>query len=393
MRVSNATQFSLGVFYMQQKQQRLQNLYEQISSKQRVITAADDPSAASLAIEVSATASRNDRYVSNAKLAHDQLAITDSTLQSVADTITRIRELTIQAGKPALSDTDRSAMRSELVEVSKNLVGLLNATSAEGNFIFGGTATESKPFDIVWEPGIQITYQGNAQRQEVAIGSSRSLALTEPGNLVAGDSSVIPALTTALPAVAANPPTVPTALPAVTTDRDAFTPGNELFQAISRLDELLRVGENNAASTAAFDRMLYESRQNTAGAITPNPFKAYEDFAARADWSIPDPPNPDSGTAYYAKGMEEVLKGLDAGFEQVVSVNTIIGSRMNAADTVENIGRDQAINYTSRIEQLVGLDDDGYVQAISEYQAALTALQASQQTFSKIGGLSLFNYL
>ncbi|MFC3625367.1 flagellar hook-associated protein FlgL [Vogesella amnigena] len=393
MRVSNATQFSLGVFYMQQKQQRLQNLYEQISSKQRVITAADDPSAASLAIEVSATASRNDRYVSNAKLAHDQLAITDSTLQSVADTITRIRELTIQAGKPALSDTDRSAMRSELVEVSKNLVGLLNATSAEGNFIFGGTATESKPFDIVWEPAIQITYQGNAQRQEVAIGSSRTLALTEPGNLVAGDSSVIPALTTALPAVAANPPTVPTALPAVTTDRDAFTPGNELFQAISRLDELLRVGENNAASTAAFDRMLYESRQNTAGAITPNPFKGYEDFAARADWNIPDPPNPDSGTAYYAKGMEEVLKGLDVGFEQVVSVNTIIGSRMNAADTVENIGRDQAINYTSRIEQLVGLDDDGYVQAISEYQAALTALQASQQTFSKIGGLSLFNYL
>ncbi|WP_174875601.1 flagellar hook-associated protein FlgL [Vogesella oryzae] len=393
MRVTTTTQFSMGVFYMQQKQASLQKLYEQISSKQRVISASDDPAAASLAVEVSAIADRNNRYVSNAGLAYDQLSITDTTLQSVANNITRIHELTVQAGKPALSDTDRAAMRSELVEVSKNLVGLLNSTSAEGNYIFGGTATDSKPFDISWEPGIKITYLGNTQRQEVSIGASRTLALTEPGNLVAGSTSVVSPLATALPAVAANPPTVPLALPAVSTDPDAFSGGNQLFQAISRLDELLRVGPNDQGSTAAFDRMLYESRQLTAAGTTPNPYKAYEDFAATPDWNIPDPPNPNSGSAYYSKGMAEVLKGLDAGFEQVVSVNTVIGSRMNAAQTVKDIGVDQDISYTQRIQQLVGLDEDGYVKAISSYQQAVTALQASQQTFSSISKLSLFNYL
>lgn len=390
MRVTNSTQFNLGVFYMQQKQQRLQNLYEQISSRQRVINAADDPSAASLAVEVSAISERNDRYVSNAKLAHDQLAISDSTLQTVSENITRIRELAIAAGNPSLTSTDRNSMRSELVEVSKNLVGLLNSTSAEGNYIFGGTSNESKPFDIEWEPAIKITYQGNTQRQEVAIGVSRTLALTEPGNVVAGNTSEVSTLTTSLNPVAANPPAVPKALPLVDKDPDAFSKGNELFQSIARLDELLRLGPSDPSSTAAYDRMLYEYRQAPSAT---SPFKGYADFAARPEWNLPTPLNPDSGSVYYAKGMEDVVKGLDAGFEQIISVNTIIGSRMNAAETVENIGRDQAISYTTRIEQLVGLDEDGYVKAISEYQAALTALQASQQTFSKIGGLSLFNYL
>ncbi|MFC3533557.1 flagellar hook-associated protein FlgL [Vogesella facilis] len=393
MRVTNATQFGLGVFYMQQKQQSLQKLYEQISSKQRVITSSDDPAAASLAIEVTAIADRSSRFVSNASLAYDQLATTDTTLQNVSDVITRVRELAVQAGKPALSQTDRAAMRAELVEVTKNLVGLFNTTSAEGNYIFGGTATGSKPFDLSWEPAIQVDYQGNMQRQEVAVGTSRTLALTEPGNLVAGQTSTVPALTTALAAVPAAPPAIPSNLPAVSKDPDAFSAGNELFQAISRLDVLLRVGPNDAASTAEFDRMLYESRQLTAAGTTPNPYKAYEDFAATPDWNIPDPPSPDSGSAYYSKGMAEVLKGLDAGFEQVVSVNTVIGSRMNAAQTVKDIGAELDINYTKRIQQLVGLDEDGYVKAISSYQQAVTALQASQQTFSSISKLSLFNYL
>ncbi|SCK30285.1 flagellar hook-associated protein FlgL [Vogesella sp. LIG4] len=389
MRISTTSQFSLGVFYMQQKQDTLQQLYQQISSQQRVINAADDPAAASQAVEVTATANRNDRFVSNASLAYDQLSISDSTLQSVSDAITSIRELAVQAGKPTLSTTDRAAMRSQLVEDTKNLVGLLNATSAEGNYIFGGTATGSKPFDVQWDPAIKITYQGNTQRQEVAIGTSRTLALTEPGNMVGGSTSVVPNLTTPLAAVPASPPAVPNALPAVTVDPDTFTNGNQLFQAISRLDQLLRTGPNDPASTAAFDRMLYQSQQ----APVPNQFQPYQDFANRPDWQPIIQQTGSSGAAYYSKGMEAVLSGLDAGFEQVVSVNTVIGSRMNAAQTVKDIGGAQSINYSTRLEQLVGLGQDAYVKAISDYQAAVTSLQASQQTFSGISKLSLFNYL
>ena len=44
-------------------------------------------------------------------------------------------------------------------------------------------------------------------------------------------------------------------------------------------------------------------------------------------------------------------------------------------------------------ENRASLEDLDYAEAVSRFEQQMLALQASQQTFVKIEGLSLFNYL
>ena len=59
-------------------------------------------------------------------------------------------------------------------------------------------------------------------------------------------------------------------------------------------------------------------------------------------------------------------------------------------DTLESVGSDQDIQFEQLLSQLQDVD---FAKAISDLQRQQLYLQAAQQSYMKISGLTLFNYI
>jgi flagellar hook-associated protein 3 FlgL len=89
-------------------------------------------------------------------------------------------------------------------------------------------------------------------------------------------------------------------------------------------------------------------------------------------------------------GRQDTLTDLSEAIDAIAQVQAKIGARLNAID-------DQAASNETAVVALEGnrstIEDLDYAEAATRLNLQLTALQAAQQTFARIQGLSLFNYL
>jgi flagellar hook-associated protein 3 FlgL len=76
--------------------------------------------------------------------------------------------------------------------------------------------------------------------------------------------------------------------------------------------------------------------------------------------------------------------------DNVLTVRAKVGARLNALDTQKEISEELILQSE---KTLSGIQDLDYAEAISSLNLQLVGLQASQQAFTRIQNLSLFNYL
>ncbi|MBL4712518.1 MAG: flagellar hook-associated protein FlgL [Gammaproteobacteria bacterium] len=81
---------------------------------------------------------------------------------------------------------------------------------------------------------------------------------------------------------------------------------------------------------------------------------------------------------------------IDSAITVVSNTRSAIGSRINTIEGQKNTNDSFTLLLEDNRSSLQDLD---YTEAISRFEQQLLALQASQQTFSRLEGLSLFNYL
>jgi flagellar hook-associated protein 3 FlgL len=81
---------------------------------------------------------------------------------------------------------------------------------------------------------------------------------------------------------------------------------------------------------------------------------------------------------------------LDSALDRVVSVRAEVGTRLQAIDTAAGFRDSEAVDLQALISDIRDLD---YASAISKLNQQYTGLQAAQAAYSKIGQLSLFDYL
>jgi len=86
----------------------------------------------------------------------------------------------------------------------------------------------------------------------------------------------------------------------------------------------------------------------------------------------------------------QTLDDLDRLMDHLATVRGKVGARLNALDAQEGVNEDALLQYRRVLSRIEDLD---YAAAISEFQLRLTALQAAQRSFTRIQGLSLFQYL
>lgn len=124
--------------FLNQTQQTSNKLAEQLATGKKVNSAADD--AAALQI-IDRLTSQQDGYGQAVRNAYDGISysqVTESSLSGVNDAVSRIRELSIQAGSGALNDSDRAALQEEVVQLQSQINETFENASFGGKPLFDG---------------------------------------------------------------------------------------------------------------------------------------------------------------------------------------------------------------------------------------------------------------
>jgi flagellar hook-associated protein 3 FlgL len=106
--------------------------------------------------------------------------------------------------------------------------------------------------------------------------------------------------------------------------------------------------------------------------------------------TLSKPADTPAAKAALSNGLADGLTNIDNALDNVLTVRASVGARLQQIDSLDDIGSDRDLQYSSTLSDLQDLD---YTKAISQLSQQQVTLQAAQQSFVKITGLSLFNFL
>ena len=268
---------------------RAEALQAAIGSGNRLGRSSDDPVASSRLRSLG----RADAFAAvdqtlSARASSD-LMLTDSALQSFADSVIRVQELATQAANGVLTAAQRAGIATEIEQISGELVRLANTRDSAGHALFGGD-TPGDAYTI--DAGGNAVYIGTASASDLPLGDGQSVTrgLTGPEVLNFGATNLfalVKGLAADLAGAAADPAqaardalgALDTGLETITTqqtvigtrlnwidltterrtqmgelraDEQADVGGTDLAEAVSKLQQTMTVLE---ASQASFARL------------------------------------------------------------------------------------------------------------------------------------------
>ncbi|MBC2455914.1 flagellar hook-associated protein FlgL [Clostridium beijerinckii] len=143
-RITNSMLVANYLNNMKRNLGNMSTLQNQLSSGNSITRASDNPSTATRIMQLNSEIAANKQYNSNIKDVTNWLDTTDTALSEAGNVFSRIRELMVKAGNGAYGKDEISNIKDEIVQKVAQLGDILNS-SFDGNYIFGGTKSTSKP--------------------------------------------------------------------------------------------------------------------------------------------------------------------------------------------------------------------------------------------------------
>lgn len=395
MRISTNMIYDKGTAAIQQQMTSLLHTGQQVATGRRVLTPADDPIASARALELTQSRGINTQFKTNQNYADDNLKLLEGKLTGVGDILQYARERAVQAGNGTLSGTDLSYIATDMRSQFEALLALANTQDANSEYLFAGYKSQTKPF----EGNIAgVSYQGDQGSRTMQVSASRFMAVSLSGSEVFENTRTLAGSLdgfagtqntgTGALSITYNPAQP---LPANTgrrydisfdgTDYDVieYQPGNP---------DPVTVATGLSGPTLSFNGLEVAVSGTPAAGDEFEVFVAsknvFENFALFID-ALEKP-----GAGGAASGVAFALENIDHGLDNILRVRAQIGSQMVEVEQLQSIGSDLDIQYASTLSRLQDVD---YAEAISNLTQQQTYLQAAQQSFLRITGLSLFNFL
>jgi len=166
---------------LNQTQLEAQEAALQISTGKSVNVPSDNPTAAGLLVENNDQATFNSGYLQSISAVQVQLSTADSTLSSVTSALQQAISLGVEGANGTVSASDQAAIVVQLQGIQSQLVSLAN-TTYQGNYVFGGSITNTAPYVVDDASPSGVDYVGNSDVNEVSIGNGYKLAVNQPGS-------------------------------------------------------------------------------------------------------------------------------------------------------------------------------------------------------------------
>ena len=397
MRVSTRSMAMLWLSNVNRQQVSLAELQQQIGSGKRIDTAGDDPAGAAQIVLLQGSLNRLESYQSNGETARRRLSLEENVLTSVTGSLDRLRELGIQAGGGAISPEDLQAMQREAQEILGGIVDLANSQDGEGRYLFSGNRLETQPF---LTSANRVFYNGDQGVRQQRIGDSRTVQEGDSGYAVFQDIRAGNGTFTVEPG-AGNTGTGIVGATTV-TDAAAWPPDVYTFNFSSSTNyEVLDSGGTQVfagifapGDTAFMPGIGFAIEgQPQAGdtfQVTPSGRQSLFNTVQRLVDTLGKPVDSEQDRVLMRNELNGSLTDLDEAMSHISNVRSTVGSRLAGIDQQLNSNEDFSFELQRTLSQVQDLD---YATAISQLEQQSFALEAAQQSFARISGLSLFRVL
>ena len=403
-RISTYMMSQRSLTAMLNQQGRVSQTQLQLSTGKRVLAPSDDPAAASRILNINGALGTVEQYQNNADRAKSRLENEESILEGATNVLQRAHELAVQGNNDSLSINDTQSIAKEIRQLQEQMLSLANTRDGSGEYIFAGFQSKTRPFA---QNGIgNYSYQGDLGRRQLQISPDRQIAdgndgfsvfmnvATEPtaqGNSVAAIAfGAIAAGDIVIDGGNGNGPVSLGALPAAAS---AGERADQLREAINRVSSQTGIRTFNATP----DTLSLTSVSSSGISVT------LAGSANAANTGLPatipssaDPRNIFETLEQLAIGLEQnrpvdrSIADVEHALNSIVTTRTSVGARLNAIDDQVEINADLKLSLEKHRSEEQDLD---YAEAIARFERQMTALQAAQQSYVKVKGLSLFNYL
>lgn len=170
---------------------------QQISSGNRIDSAADDPVGATRALVLKSQLSANTGYAAAAEATTGWTQTTEGALSSIVDIVQSTRELIVQANNDTLQPSDRQKLAAKLSEMLEQVKATANARYGD-QYVLSGQKSNVPPY----ASGASDAYSGDTGTVIRTIGPNQPVQINVTGDAVLGgtpgDGKLLDTLRTAV---------------------------------------------------------------------------------------------------------------------------------------------------------------------------------------------------
>jgi flagellar hook-associated protein 3 FlgL len=307
-----------------------------------------------------------------------------------------------------MTPADRASLATELEGRLNDLIGVANTTDGAGGYLFSGYQVDTVPFTRT-AAGAQ--YNGDQGQRDLQVDSARNLPVSDTGSAIfeggrTGNGTFV------VQASAANTGTGTVSSGSV-ADSTLLTGHNyTLTFAVAGGATTYGITDNTtglplppppappvqypytSGQQIAFDGMVFDVKGAPAAGdtVTVGPSQKQSVFATLTNLltTLRAQPAGPTGTAQLANALSSANDNIKSALDNVLTVRASVGARLKELDYLDSNGDGADIQYATSLSKLQDLD---MAKAISDFSAQQVTLQAAQQSFKAVSGLSLFNYL
>lgn len=401
MRVSTAQFYLQSSQQMSQKSSDVNDQMAYLSSGKRVLTAKDDAISYSTLAGYNNDLANIEKYKRNITMAESHNNMQEIVFADADLILDKIKSDMLLANNGRMSSEDLQSLAEQVKSNFSQLLDLANSQNENGDYIFSGYQTEQKPFSQNVDGS--VTYNGDSGVRELQVAKNINIATNQAGdaaflkveNPIGNFTANYTANTSGVEVESAN-----------VTNRDSYNgsalPHDYTFTFDAVTNDLTVTGSAGivfpaapytAGQTISFDGIDVTLNGN------PLPGDSFT-ISEQDEVSVFDTINEtiswmERGSSSIDQEQHQVdynilLNQLDSAMNHITSRRVDSGIRLQTLESQENRHLDSALNLAKGKSNIEDLD---FAKAISEFEQSKLALQASQQAFSKVQGLSLFNYI
>ncbi|WP_420788876.1 flagellar hook-associated protein FlgL [Shewanella algae] len=401
MRISTSQMYQQNLNSILQKQTDTNRILEQLSSGKKVNTAGDDPVAA---IGIDNLYQQNalvQQYLKNVDYSKNHLSMAESKLGSAETLVTSIREQMLRAVNGTLAPSERQMIADELRGSLDELMSIANTQDESGNYLFSGYSTDNQPF--AFDASGNMVYSGDSGVRDALVAQGVAMGTNIPGdsafmkvpnglgdygvNYLASQTGDFRVLSAKIDNPAAH---VADTYTFNFTDNGAG--GVDLEVLDSGGTAVANVANFDASNPVSFNGIEVKLDGTPAGGdsftMEPDAEVPIFDTIQQAIDLLEDPNrvNTPEGKAELA----QLLNNVDSGLNQLSVARGVAGNNLKSLESYSSNHTEEELVNKSALSLLEDLD---YASAITEFQKQQLALNAVSNVFSRVGSVSLFDFI
>ncbi|VAW97466.1 hypothetical protein MNBD_GAMMA23-935 [hydrothermal vent metagenome] len=406
MRVSTNQTQDVAINAMLEQQEKLSKVQKQIATGKRIFKPSEDPIGAARVVDLRNILQTNGQYQKNIDAARARLTVEESIMGNATGILQRVRELAIAANNASQTNETRNFIAEEVDQLLEEILDMANSTDGSGDYLFAGSKINFRPF--VNNANGEYEYQGDDTQRSLQIGPKRTIATSDSGNFVfrsikdgnteftalenktnTGSAIIDPGSVTGrydggtyaiiFDKQESIDPNEPTTYKVMNANNEEVIPAGTVFVEGANI-------EFNGV------RVFVEGEPNAKDFFVIRPSENQDVFTTLKNFvdTLRIPRGDPKQNADLHNEINRTILGIDNSLGRVLEIRSNTGARLKALDAQESIN----IDYNLQIKEILsGIEDLDYAKAVSELNLKLTGLQASQKAFTRVQGISMFDYI